>query len=310
MSNFYQNPQQYQNGFQTASYGAFGNPGYNYNYNQPVQKLTNTLSPEEVASLRDKGEPFSLKLTPEEKLRAVCNHINPETGMSALLDNPDGSVTCTICHHKFSTEDVSVSEVQESTDMILNFLQTSKLLYLDMPAATAREYYQIIPLIEKLPKLFKIASDNFRRHENIPGFMPGQSQSPFTIFGALNNPATYYQQQPVYGYQQQNAPYQDMYAQQAPAQQMGQAPQPQPGNPFYGYTQQPAYAQQPQAQQMGMGQPSYGQVVPQPYAPQPQDFQYTPQTDPRAPQPQQVQQVQPAAPNTQGEVNVSKSFTA
>lgn len=258
------------NGAQYASQNLFGAPGYSVNQTAPP-KLTSTLTEEQIKQLQNTGDSFSLQLTEEDILRGVCVH-RYKDGSSALIDNPDGSSTCRICQHNFYFGEYKEEEVKEATDIILNILQTTKLLYLDMPDQAAKEYYQIIPLIAKIPKLFKIAADNFRRHDNIPGFVPGQSMNPFMIFGAMTSPGGF-QYAPVqqpgyqgygYGVPQMNQP---MYGQPQPPFAGGQQIPPMGGynmpganafgypgasdpNMGYGYgAQQPAYAPQTQPQQ-------------------------------------------------------------
>lgn len=219
MAQQYNNYNQSYGGMNQPGYDIYGR-GYNVNTNIPRPKLGNTLTEEQIAKLRNTGEVFSLQLTEEERLKGICLHRNND-GSTAIIENPiDGSCTCTICHHTFTTGEYSDEEVRSATDMILNILQTCKLMYLDMPTQAAAEYYQIIPLIEKIPKLFKTAADNFRRHDNVSGILPGQPMSPFTIFGALSNPAYgfgYQQPQPQnpymnqqYGFNPQQPPMQAM----------------------------------------------------------------------------------------------------
>lgn len=294
---FYSNPP-YMGGYNQASMNIYGAPGFIPNPNVQPPKYSNTLTSEQIKMLRDKGDTFSLKLTEEERLRGICLHRNDDN-TSALLENPDGSCTCSICHHTFSTIENSPEEVQKATDMILNILQTCKLMYLDMPPEAASEYYQIIPLIEKIPKLFSIAADNFRRHENIPGFLPGQSMSPFAIFNSISSPGYAF---PYYNnYQQAGVGY------QAPPQQpnYGGYGAPFNGMPAPGYN---PFTGQGQQQAPGAIPPMGG------YSPQNQGYAYNPQQG----QPMQSQPQQAPAPNgaptqqnasTDGkEVNVTAKF--
>lgn len=242
--------QNYGPNYGTAPYGAaaanlYGAPGYGMNPNMTPAKMTTTLTEEEIEKLRQKGETFSLQLTKEEVMRGICVHRNAN-GSSALIDNPDGTCTCTICHHTFAAGEYTDDEVQRAVDMVLNILQTCKLLYLDMPDAAAKEFYQIIPLIAKIPKLFNIAADNFRRHEKVPGFMPGQAMSPFAIFGAMSTPGAY----PYYNQAPAGAPWGGV-----PGYNGYQNPAPQPQQQYYGAPQQaqapwgaPGYNPYPQQQ--------------------------------------------------------------
>ena len=150
-----------------------------------------------------------------------------------------------------------------------------------MDPSTALEYFQIIPLIEKIPKLYEIAMNDFARYDNSTQFVQGGNQNPFAIFGSvvgplfggmtgmgmgyMNQPQGYFNQQPV-------APQQ--YG--APAQFNPQA------NPMYGqYQQQPAqgfYPQQPGFQQQPVQNGYQPQV--QGYQPQQQAAQAPQQAEP------------------------------
>ena len=75
--------------------GMMGGPnptmgGYNYQgMNQPMQKHGNVLSNEQIKSLQQKQQQFSLALTQEEYLRAVCNHRNMDGTGDTLVYDPE-----------------------------------------------------------------------------------------------------------------------------------------------------------------------------------------------------------------------------
>ena len=231
-------------GNQTQQYGQVPyNQGFNYGGMQAPRR-SSVLTYEQIATLRQKGAGFTLALTKEEVLRGQCTHIN-EQGQPAYVTNPDGTVTCTICGHTWKSADLSNEDVERAVQTVLDIMQTVKLMYINMPEQAAREYWQTIPLIEKLPKLYQVAADNFRSYEgNYAGYMNGQ-MSPFAMFntfagGQYANAYQYNMTQPQqpYGYNAQGfAPQQPYNA--APVQ---PAYPGQPVNPFdansqaYGYT--------------------------------------------------------------------------
>ena len=240
--------------------GGYAPSGY---VQQPiaVQKPKNVLTPEEIKTIRQKGDKFSLGLTEEESLRGICFH-KDENGMETLRDNGDGTVTCTICGHTFDPlQNCTQEDIQMYVDNITDVLQTIKLLYIDMPSEAAREYFQIIPLIQKVPKLFKIASDNFNRHENYNGYRYNGAPNTINLYQMLSSGAISpgFAQQ---GYMPQGYP-------QQPYQQQGFMNQ---GYPQQGY----APIQQPyQMQTNGFG--GYGTApVQQGYQPVTTGFGYTP----------------------------------
>ena len=142
----------------------YANNLYNYGGAMQPPRRSNVLTDEQIATLRQKGAGFTLALTKEEVLRGQCTHIN-EQGQPAYINNPDGTCTCTICGHTWKSADLSKDDVERAVQTVLDIMQTIKILYVNMPEQAGREYWQTIPLLEKLPKLYEVASDNFRSYE-------------------------------------------------------------------------------------------------------------------------------------------------
>lgn len=242
-------------------------------YGQPTQapKQYNILSKDEIDLIMKKAGQFSLSMTKEEQLRAVCNHRKADgTGDALTYDQATGICHCSICGADFRlTDKCNIEDVQDATDNLLDYFQTAKYMFYDIPRDTAIEFYQIIGLIKKLPKFFDYASKNFNQHEiNIGGNNP-YNQS---IMQRYNNIggfgfAPMFQQQPMgYGFGQP----------QQPMMNPGMAP---------GYPQ----AAYPQANPFGY--PGAGQ--PMSYQPQTAGFAYDPNQA-------QAQQVQPTIQATPG----------
>ena len=282
----------YNNGFVQGQ-------GYQYNPPQQPVKIQNVLTPDEIAHLVKDKNRFSLALTPDEKLKACCNHQWTDRNQDALLEDADGKVVCQICGYKFKPLD-AFNTTKESLQMFVNdivdVLQTIKLIWFDMDSTIAREYFQIIPLIERVPELFEIAAKNYAKHDNVmPWSANGRNMSTMQAFAMLNgmlnggapNPGMYQQQAPY------QAPYGNpgMYQQQAPY-----------GAPTNGFGFNGAYAGY-QPQQQGF-QTTYGDPNQQPQQ------QTTPQP---APAPVNTQQAAPetATATTDGNTkSVAASFKA
>ena len=261
---------------------------------QPMQKQMNNLTPEEIQRLAKKDGQFSLRITETDALKASCNHRTAD-GMndSLVIDPIDGKLRCVICGHKFNTIDPTTTkeQIEEACEMVTDILQTTKLLYINMPAEAAREYYQIIPLIEKIPELFTIAVQNYEKHQNASGWQNygkngyGTAQLYQMLNGGMMGgmgmqPMGGYYQQPM----QQFTSYDPVMGVQQPMQQpVYQAP---------GMMQAPVGAVAPQANAFG----NFGGVQ-QGYVPGTQQFQYQtpPQVAPAAQVPYQMTapQVQP-----------------
>ena len=179
------------------NFGGITPVGFQNNVNQI--KYTQTLTPEQIATLRQKSDKFSLGLTQEDVWRGICFHRDDKG--TTLRQNPDGTTTCTICGYTFDpSQDMSEEDVQMAVNGIIDIMQTIKLLYLDMPEQPAKEYFQIIPLLEKAPKLYKLASDNFARHEQWNNFRFNGTPNTINLYNMLNSGmAPNFMQQPMGG---------------------------------------------------------------------------------------------------------------
>ena len=204
MNNF--NNTVYPGGMYNNTIGNYGPSGY---MQQPVTnpKTQNVLTPEEIKSLRKNVDKFTLALSQDEALRGVCFH-RDENGFETLQENGDGTYTCSVCGYKFDPkQNCTEDKLQEYVKDIIDVLQTIKLLYSDMTPDMAREYFTIIPLIEKVPRLFKIASDNFARHENYNSYRYNGAPNTISLYHMLNNGSlNNMYQQPMMGQGYVNVP--------------------------------------------------------------------------------------------------------
>lgn len=189
--------------------------GYQYYNGMPVQqaqKFNNVLTSDEIKSLQQKDAQFSLGLTQEEVLRGVCNHRNPEGDGDALVYDPvTGEARCTICGYTFRPVDASLKpeDIKESVANVIDVLQTIKLMYIDLPAQAAKDYFPIIPLLEKIPQLFEYAAKNMTKHDAYNWQYSNRNMGTMAMFQNLNamfgamNGMQYqqpqFQQQPMMG---------------------------------------------------------------------------------------------------------------
>lgn len=252
-NNFYQQPFGFNNamGMQPQQM-ASQNPN---NY-----RIPSTLTADEIKMLRNNGSTFSLGLTQEEMLRAVCNH-RSEDGLSDTLqyDPVTGIAKCTVCGYEFRPIDPNedFESLKDKVKSVEDIIQTTKLMYVDLPTEAAKEYYPILGLLEKLPQFVEYAAKNMAKHDN---FNYGYNQHNMGAAAMLQNLSNMF----------------------SSASMNYQAPQQPQG--FYG--QQPAgfpqAAYQPQMNPFGY----QGTAPAAPtYAPgTPANFAYAPQT-PVAPQP-------------------------
>ena len=150
-------------GYGYGQNGGFAN--YNYNYNRPkAPEPTNPLTPEQMSLLKQKAPQFSLAVSEVESLRAICTH-RDKTG-DKLVQNSDGSFTCSICGRTFEEVKCDQETVESIFKATVDCLETIKTLYFDIPDDVTKAYFQMIPYLEKGPQLFKVAVDHFNRYGN------------------------------------------------------------------------------------------------------------------------------------------------
>lgn len=197
--------------------------GYGYGVARPQARNTQPLTQEQIQKLRTNPDAFDMKVTQEELWAAACTH-KEKTGQSALRDNGDGTFTCSICHETFKLSDATEAQIEECVKAICDTLQTCKTVYLDAPDELIVQYFQMIPLLKKFPKLWNHAMRNFAQYD---GYNPAMNQYPigYSGFAAINQLMT----NPYMGM--------NMYGQPVPAAPGYVAPQ----APVY--TQQPVYGQ-------------------------------------------------------------------
>lgn len=143
---------------------ANGMYGYTYGFARPQAKNTQPLTPDQINALRRNGNAFDMKVSQEDLWAAACTH-KEKNGVSTLIQNADGSWTCTICHETFRMCENSREEIEAAVNQLIDMLQTSKTVYLDAPDALVQQYYQMIPLLKKFPDLWDRAMKNFAMYE-------------------------------------------------------------------------------------------------------------------------------------------------
>lgn len=274
----------WNNGFVGMGNPAFATPP------QPNQvKQMNVLTQDEIQRLMVKKNEFSLMVSEEDKLRAACNHRRADGLGDALIEEDDGICRCEICGYRFQPVDgnsMTEKDIQDSVNLVTDILQTIKMIYIDLDPTVIREYYQILPMLNKIPELFKLAVQDYARHEKYNPLFANSSRNMNTaqMFAALTgffNGANNVYQAPQY--QQQYAPNQGYFGFQ-------QAPYQGPSNGF-------------------------GYVGASAYQPQTAGFQYNPNQQAQWAAPQQpVNQPAPApapeASKAEPEANVAAPFKA
>lgn len=245
----------------------------NYNNQRPIYRqqknvqMSQPLTPEKYNIIKNKPSDFNLSITDEDVYRAICTHKHPVTKEFTLVENRSGGygdTMCTTCYETFNLRDrLTEEEVQGIVNDMNDVLQTIKALYVNMPEATIEEFFQIIPLIKKVPQLYSIAMANFSNIEN-SGIATTSDPWGFESYHALSS--GYDTRGMAYGATQQPPLYQGVVQQQPPVYQMdpGMVQQQPPldnyGNPFgnfdYGTNQGAVNQQAPQQQMQSTYTPS------------------------------------------------------
>lgn len=166
----------------------FNNGGMQYQQAQQYvpKKWTNPLTPEQEALLRKTSEAFTLAATPEEMARAICTHKDVQKGQITLVQNPDGTVTCTKCGTTFNLVDnVSQEDIDKTLVATVDILETIKTINLDTPDEVIQSVYPMITILNKAGKMYQGAVNNWKNYgvqanlQQTPGY-----GNPYSI---LNN---------------------------------------------------------------------------------------------------------------------------
>lgn len=160
--------------------------GYGYGATKPQARNTQPLTPEQIAKLRQDNNSFDMKVDQEDLWRAACTH-KEKDGTSALISNNDGTYTCTICQKTFSMKDWSFEEVDQAVTTITDILQTLKAIYVDASDGLIVNYFQMLPLLEKLRELWKRGVKNFSMYENNNVATMNPMSPGYSGFAAVNN---------------------------------------------------------------------------------------------------------------------------
>ena len=161
--------------------------GYGYANPQPKARMTQPLTDEQIAKLQQTDGAFSMKVDQEDLWRSACTHKRKDNGMSTLVQNTDGSYTCTICHETFNLCDSDKSEIEGAVKTIVDMLQTIKTVYLDAPEELIVQYMQQIPLLKKMPQLWDRAMKNFALYDNTMNPLNPINNPGMSSFAAMQN---------------------------------------------------------------------------------------------------------------------------
>ena len=195
-------------------------------------KFSQPLTAQDMAELQNKSEKFSLSIDPIDLKRSYCTH---KRGHEIVLKpNDDGTFTCAICGETFNLVEANEESIKEAIGSVKDILQSIKTYYLDIPEESTIEFFPILALLDKVPKFYQQAVNNFNKY-NGAGFNMNNNpyQQTWNLFSAVVGPNA---AAPIPGYNPMGG------GMGYPQQQMGgYVPQAGSQMPFAGGYQQPMY---------------------------------------------------------------------
>ena len=236
---------------------AYNQPGY-FSYGAPTPQNNPSLTAEEMKLIASQNPSrIDIAISETDKYRAICNHKDQnKIDRVVQLNDGSGDVFCPICNCRWSSENLSKEEVKELCDKLISAMQNAKWVG-DYGVQLTREYFAMIPLLEKFPDLYEYAMKQFNKYCSTNGYT---SANDAAIYSQYNNLMGF---SSGYGYNPQPQVYytnpgQGYYG--APAQQYG-GYQGMPMNPYDPYA-----AQAPIQPTPGVGTPISNMAAPN-YAP-------------------------------------------
>ena len=165
--------------------GGYIPPQYVFNQNVQMPKSQPSLNREELELL--KREPINeldINITEAEHVASECNHItdNPETVRQ--LNDGSGLVYCTGCHEVWDPNLIPEEEVEEMVSKIISAMQNTKWVG-NLPTTLIRDYFTIIPLLKKFPKLYNIALKNADRFNRSNYYGTANENAAYNEFDSL-----------------------------------------------------------------------------------------------------------------------------
>ncbi|MGN1394552.1 MAG: hypothetical protein ACI4V7_11090 [Succinivibrionaceae bacterium] len=249
----FENNNNYNNGLypynQQIGAGAMGQqvPQYPINVGTAPPRATSTLSAEDRQIIKNSiNKP--LQITELDVAISHCNHVNPDSGipdvyMCGVSEDGYPILHCNQCQSEFTAREYSKKGVEELVRMIIDFIHTIKIGWINPPKEYAEQIYSIQAMLEKFPQIFdkvQVDLDKIERTINNQ-YTCGNGYNNGNYFNIRSTPSWSLggMQQPMmqpqynnYGY-----PQQPQYQQVTPnyyQQPMMQQPTPMGGNPMTG----------------------------------------------------------------------------
>lgn len=301
----------YNNGYAYYPQYPYGSyeQGFAY-YPQTMQNVSmptnqSSLSADEIRNLKNatpRQSALNLAIEEIDVTRSMCNHKDESNrDVTQLVGDGTDDVYCPICGARWDPTPATKEQVAADVRKVISHMQNSKWTG-ELPINVIREYFKMIPPLEKLADIYEYGAKTFQKMYNQRGFMNANDANLYAQFNSLYGPGAGYGV-PMYPYPPQPAGY---YPQ-------GQAVAPAPGQPATNVNpmQAPMYGAPGYNPQFGnqanmmMGGTYYNQ--PQPVQQQPYSPVYgnaTTQPQAQAQQSQGQQTTQPATVTTNTKVDL------
>lgn len=164
-------------------------------YAGPVARpaMSTGISKEERNLLKSQQEMFDLNVTPEQLAYAACSHKTEDGKSYDVVPVPGaapGTMMCRTCKAVMNPDVVTEKYVEEVKEKFLNTLQTMKLLGVDLSNDVIRQYFSMIPYIERLPLLYKMISTTFDRYNNYNPMQAATGPSAYSLYQEMVNGST------------------------------------------------------------------------------------------------------------------------
>ena len=158
---------------------------------QPQARMTQPLTVEQIKQLRNQTPAFTMDVSEEDMLRSRCTHKLNGKFETVFNNDAEGTVTCSICGAKFSLLEIPKDSVDEAVRILVDILQSIKTYYVNIPNNVAIEFFQMIPFIEKIPKLYEIALNDFNKYDGAGMGNQSPNMYGFNMLGAITSPMAY-----------------------------------------------------------------------------------------------------------------------
>lgn len=164
-------------------WGTLGMPaGNQYGAVRKPPMMTQPLSEERIAALKNKGAGFDTRVSREDLDRAICTH--KDHGQIVAFMGNDNKFICPICGESWNPVEYTEEEVNAKVEDLIDHLQMIKLQYLNAPAQTIEEFFPIIPLMRKIGKFTTIAANDFAMYDQ--SYVMNQQQGFNNGYAMLN----------------------------------------------------------------------------------------------------------------------------